>query len=70
MGFCFFNNAAIAARYAQNTYGERLGLRRVAVVVRERAAAAVVLSCLVLSAMVHRNISRGYPNAVYWCIMT
>jgi acetoin utilization deacetylase AcuC-like enzyme len=33
MGFCFFNNAAVAARYAQKTYGDKLGLQRVAVVV-------------------------------------
>jgi len=30
-GFCFLNNAAIGAKYAQATYGESHGIRRVAV---------------------------------------
>ena len=33
MGFCFFNNAAVACKYAHATYGELLGLERAAVVV-------------------------------------
>jgi len=30
-GFCFFNNAAIGAKYAQSRYGESHGIRKVAV---------------------------------------